>query len=99
MVVINSHEVGKDLLDKKGALYSDRPNLPSARIAEYPNTLPLVSYGDRLRDQRRMLNRTMGTRSLVEKFEPLVEYEACQLLLSLLRDSSSGDHLMGYVKR
>ena len=98
MVIVNSQEIAVELLDKRGALYSDRPRIQSTRIIGYTNTLPLVPYGDRFREQRRMLNRTMGTRALVDAYAPLEEQEARYLLFSLLRDSSSGDHVLDHLK-
>ena len=98
MVIINSHEVAVDLFEKRGTLYSDRPVLPSTVIAGYPNTLPLVPYGDRFREQRRMINQTVGTRSLVENYNDLEEEEVRQLLLNILRDPCSGDNIMEHLK-
>ena len=98
MVIINSVQAAKDLLDKRSVLYSDRPRLESAAIIGYTNTLPMVSYGDRLREQRRMLNKTMGSRALVEGYGALEEREAHYLLQRILENPSC-DKLLDHIKR
>ena len=86
LVVVNSHKVAVDLLDKRSAIYSDRPQMPSAEIIGYTNVLPLMQYGDRFRDLRRMYGSALGSRSLVERFAPLQEASAHRFLYRLLTD-------------
>ena len=96
MIIVNSHETAVALLDKRSVTYSDRPPLKSSEFIGYSNTLPLTRYGDRLRDQRRLLNQTLGTRQLVEKFGPLEEHATYDFLQRLLKHP---DGFAEHVKR
>ena len=98
MVIVNSHKAAVDLMEKRSSIYSNRPPLQSAGLIGYTNTLPMVPYGDRLREQRRMLSQTFGSRALTDKFGPLEEHEVHTLLLRILREPSS-EHILEHIKR
>lgn len=86
MIVLNSFPAALDLLEKRSAKYSDRPYLPSADISGFSNILPLTGYGERFREQRRMLTRVIGSRTLVEKFGPLQQHATNSFLGRLMQD-------------
>ena len=84
LLIINSYKVAMELLDKRGSLYSDRPQPPSAQLAGYTNMMPLLAYGDRFREQRRTVNHLIGSRASVDNFAPLQEASTSTFLLWLL---------------
>lgn len=96
LIIVNSQKVAVELLEKRSSLYSDRAFLESSHSIGYDRTLPLTPYGSRLREQRRMLSQTLGTRSLVEKYGPLEEHQTHDLLLCMLRDP---DNFLHHIER
>ena len=93
-VIINSVSVASDLLDKRGSIYSDRPQMPSFELIGYANMLPFVKYGDRSREHRRMISQVIGSHSLVEQFA-LLQERATHAFLGRLMAHPEGllDHI------
>ena len=86
VVVVNSLKAASDLLDKRSNIYSDRAQPPSADYIGYTKILPLIEYGDRLREHRRMISKVVGSRVQVEKFGGLQEHVTHKFLNRLLND-------------
>jgi cytochrome P450 len=59
IVVLCSLPAIKDLLDKRGEIFSDRPTLPMHRIAEVDWLLPLTRYGKCWREGRKIAERSL----------------------------------------
>ncbi|KZS89019.1 cytochrome P450 [Sistotremastrum niveocremeum HHB9708] len=58
IVIINSFDAAAELLNKRGAIYSSRPDLPLIRdYGGWDFMLPIVPYGDAFLTQRRMLHQ------------------------------------------
>lgn len=84
-----------DLLDKRSAIYSDRPHLTVAGdIIGHSKHIPLTPYGDSMKKQRRLFTRMFATSPLVAKFRPLI-YENVQDLL--LRLVESPQNFKGHI--
>ncbi|KAI0632727.1 cytochrome P450 [Trametes polyzona] len=87
MLIINSLSHAYELLEKRSALYSDRPHLTMAgEIVGWDQILVLLRYGPQFREYRRLMARALGSRKTVESFAPVIEKESAQLLLRLFRD-------------
>ncbi|KAI0030169.1 cytochrome P450 [Vararia minispora EC-137] len=87
IVVISSVQIAQDLLDKRGAIYSDRPQMRMAGdLCGFIDTLPIMPYGPRFRYVRQLMHKFMGPRTNVEKHARVEEQEAARLLLRILRD-------------
>jgi cytochrome P450 len=85
MVIVNSASIASDLLDKKSAIYSDRPSLMmGGELVGWKNTLVLTPYGDRFRAIRRMLRGLMGSRSALVPYESHIELECRRFLRRVL---------------
>lgn len=99
MLIINSYELAVTLLDKKGAIYSDRPiSPPAAQIAGAAQALALKPNCDAHKRLRRLTHQLFGTKADVERFYPTEERQAHKLLQHLLY--SPGDvnlHVKQYV--
>ncbi|OCH88152.1 cytochrome P450 [Obba rivulosa] len=89
IVYLHTAEVAKELLVKRGAVYSDRPPLIMATELCGYEPGALRSYGDRLRRQRALMERALGMMT-IPTYHPLLEVETGNLLHQLV--SSPGDY-------
>ncbi|KAF8898066.1 cytochrome P450 [Gymnopilus junonius] len=89
ILIINSTRVAKELLDKRSAIYSDRPRFVMAGdLVGYDETFVLQPYGENWRKQRRLIAQDFSLSS-TPKYYSLQEKEAAILVRNLLKDSSS----------
>ncbi|KAF7350729.1 Cytochrome P450 [Mycena sanguinolenta] len=85
IVVINSVKIAEDLLDVRGAIFSDRPAMHvGGELAGFNNVLPLAHYGDRVRRERKLFHQLFGTQTAIEKFFPLLSTEVHKLLRNIV---------------
>ncbi|KAJ7853022.1 cytochrome P450 [Mycena olivaceomarginata] len=85
MIIVNSLKIAEDLLDVRGANFSDRPVMPmGGELAGFNNTLPLAQYGDRVRKERKLFHQLFGTQAAVKQFIPLLSTEIHKLLRNIL---------------
>ncbi|KAF5364320.1 hypothetical protein D9756_000610 [Leucocoprinus leucothites] len=97
LVIINSAQVARDILDKKSAIYSDRPTLQMAgELVGWKNTLVLLPYGDRFRRYRRLFHKLIGSTAAMKQFNPIEEAEALRFLRRVLYDP---DNLSMHIRR
>ncbi|KAF9649833.1 cytochrome P450 [Thelephora ganbajun] len=90
LIILNSSKAAIDLLDKRSAIYSDRPvPVMSGEIVGWNQTLALMQYGPRFREFRKYMSRTIGTRAGMEKFTPLQEKETAKFLARVMADPGS----------
>ncbi|KAI0253728.1 cytochrome P450 [Lactifluus subvellereus] len=59
VVVLNSLSAIKDLLEKRGEVYADRPIFPIVEILEMDWLLPLTTKSESWREGRRLLDRSL----------------------------------------
>lgn len=87
VVILGSVQAAFDLLDKQSLNYSDRPYLPVAcGIVGHVRTVPMVSYGEKMRKLRRMITKAVGTRALVDEFMPLMAANTQNFIHGLLEN-------------
>ncbi|KAF9267070.1 cytochrome P450 [Marasmius fiardii PR-910] len=85
IVVLNSAELAVEMLDRHGAIYSDRPVIPmGGELVGWKNTLVLVPYGERFRNYRRLAHQLFGNATLMKAFHPIEELETHRFLKRLL---------------
>ncbi|EGO24642.1 hypothetical protein SERLADRAFT_408541 [Serpula lacrymans var. lacrymans S7.9] len=88
MVIINSAELAADILDKKSAIYSDRPRLVMASdLVGFSDSTPLLQYGETLREHRSLI----GSRTLMHEFHPVQENIIHNFLQDVLNNPDCGD--------
>ena len=98
IVIINSYQIAVDLLEKRGAIYSDRPSLVSADIIGYSGITPALAYGEHFKEHRKMLSQTIGTRSHVDRLASLQIHEVRRFLGRLRKDPENFvEHIKRYV--
>ena len=99
-VILNSLEAAVDLLDKKSAIYSDRPTMPMAgELMGWSQALILSPYGDRFRDIRRLLHRYLGSRGQFDRIAPfysLLQHETHRFATRLLH---SPEHFVDHIRK
>ncbi|KAI9448530.1 cytochrome P450 [Lactarius indigo] len=84
-LVINSFDTAVKMLDAKSTIYSDRPSfLVLGDMMGWKDGVAVATYGERLRDLRRLLHQVMGTPASVTKLIPVIEREVHRFLQRLL---------------
>ena len=102
MVVINSYKHAYELLEKRSAIYSDRPHMIMAGdIVGWDQILVLLRYGNQFQEYRRLMARVLGSRKSVESFVPIIEEQTGKLLSRLLREPTADlpSQIRKYVSR
>ncbi|KAJ7499265.1 cytochrome P450 [Mycena latifolia] len=85
LIIIGSAKVAIDLLDKRSAIYSDRPVCTmGGELVGWKNTLVLLPYGDRFRRFRRLFHNIIGSRAAIKQFLPVEELETRRFLRRVL---------------
>ncbi|KAF8812810.1 cytochrome P450 [Phlegmacium glaucopus] len=81
MVILNSAKTAVEMLDKKSAIYSDRPVLQmGGELVGWNKSLGLLSYGERFRNYRKFLHQVMGNVPSASLFYPVEELETHRFL-------------------
>jgi hypothetical protein len=97
IIVVNSVKSAMDMLDKKGAVYSDRPVLPmGGELVGWKYAIGLLPYGDRLRQSRKSMHQIIGSRAALEVYHPIEEIETRRFLK---RVSLNPEQLRAHVRQ
>ena len=87
MIIVNSAKTATELLDKKSAIYSDRPVMQmGGELVGWKDTLVLVPYGDRFRNYRKYFHQIIGNNSSMSSFYSVEEFETHRFLKSVLKN-------------
>lgn len=87
MVYLNSSRVVNDLLEKRAAIYSSRPERPMLEgIMSGGARIVMMPYADKWRSQRKIMHTILNSRQAEVKFAPFQDLEAKQLVYEILRD-------------
>ncbi|KAJ7454131.1 cytochrome P450 [Mycena latifolia] len=87
VIVLSSLEATTALLEKRSAIYSDRPDVPMVTDLElmgWDSNVALMKYGDTWRRNRRLLHETFNVQA-ARQYRPL-ELRASRTLLQRLLD-------------
>ncbi|KAF9473508.1 putative monooxygenase [Pholiota conissans] len=89
MMAINSAEIAKDLLDKRSAIYSDRPvSVTLSFSVGFSELFSLRPYGSEgWRKQRKIVSQDVSS-SKITRYYSLQESKAAALIDHLLKDST-----------
>ncbi|KAH8116443.1 cytochrome P450 [Phellopilus nigrolimitatus] len=83
IIVLNSAEGARDLMDKRSANYSDRPiSILHGHMFNWRYMLSFLSYGDRFKTQRRLIQQYLSPQA-VTSLRPL-QIEQVRILLKNL---------------
>ncbi|KAH8093138.1 cytochrome P450 monooxygenase [Cristinia sonorae] len=104
IIVVNSWQVARDLMDKRSANYSDRPRftllgeLPHRQSLGLGDTLPLIPYGDRFRKYRRWFHDAFLAQGVLASYHPLISREIHNMLKSLvIKPDAYATHFFRYA--
>ncbi|OAL39602.1 hypothetical protein AYO20_00999 [Fonsecaea nubica] len=97
-VVLSSDVAIKELLDKRGGIYSDRPDMyVSQDVASGGHRLVVMKYGERWRTIHRLIHNILNIK-VAAKYIPYQDLENKVLLKGLL-DSPGADDLFQHLRR
>jgi hypothetical protein len=75
-VILNDAELALELLDRKGAIYSDRPSMyMSCELVRWKNVMTLMPYSKSMREQRDLITRTIGSKAALATYESMMTAE------------------------
>ncbi|KAL4255104.1 cytochrome P450 family protein [Pleurotus pulmonarius] len=94
MIVLNSVQAATDLLEKRSALYSDRPNMNVYVGIGWDSILVFLPYGQRFRKHRQLLHSHFGQHA-GPKFQPIQLQNALILAQGLMENTKDYQHLLG----
>ncbi|KAI9454988.1 cytochrome P450 [Lactarius psammicola] len=83
IVVLSSTKATKDLLEKRGDIYSDRPVIPFYEMTEFQWALQLARYTEQWRLGRKLIDRSLGA-GAASAYRPLQQLKTRSLLTRLL---------------
>ncbi|KIK53249.1 hypothetical protein GYMLUDRAFT_179178 [Collybiopsis luxurians FD-317 M1] len=87
IIVVNNFHIAKEMLNKKSAIYSDRPVLQvGGELVGYNNTTGLLRYGPRHQTQRAFFHRVMGTNVAMKDINSIEELETRRFLKRMLAE-------------
>ncbi|KAG1844668.1 cytochrome P450 [Suillus subalutaceus] len=84
-VVINSQHVAQALLDKRSAIYSDRPYMATVEPSGWSINFAFTGYNDEWRRCRRLFHQTFRPDSAL-KFRPMQMRQAREMIVNLIDD-------------
>ncbi|KAJ7488421.1 cytochrome P450 [Mycena latifolia] len=89
IILLNSETAVLDLLERRSAIYSDRPELcMSGVLVGWGDSVPMCAYGPRHREYRKLLNEVLAPRKL-EEYHAMEEERAREYLRLLIKDPTS----------
>ncbi|KAJ7620481.1 cytochrome P450 [Mycena polygramma] len=86
MIILGSCQAAVDLLDKRGAIYSDRPTFTLYELLGWDPSLTFLPYGKQFTKHRTMHQSYLG-RHKVEEFKPVQTEEAQTLVRNLIEST------------
>ncbi|KAJ6024768.1 cytochrome protein [Penicillium herquei] len=98
LILIGTYDAARELLDRRGAIYSSRPRVVVAgEIANRGNHTALIPYGPKWKLHNRVHSVLMNPR-MVQNYQDLQDIESRQLVHDLLSGTVSdfGEHLHRY---
>ncbi|KAJ8520580.1 hypothetical protein ONZ45_g2645 [Pleurotus djamor] len=90
IIVLNSHEAAVELLEKRSALYSCRPNIVVYKLMGWEPDVVLMPYGSRFRKHRKLLGSALSQKAC-ESFRELQRDNTLLLVDQLLEDGEDFD--------
>ncbi|KKK11870.1 hypothetical protein AOCH_005390 [Aspergillus ochraceoroseus] len=84
IIILNEIQLAMELLEKRSAVHSDRPEMPFARLCGWADTLAMLGYSKRFNAYRRNIHREIGSKVSVARFTSTQEVEVRRFLLRVL---------------
>ncbi|KAJ7250711.1 cytochrome P450 [Mycena rebaudengoi] len=87
LVFLNSPEATMDLLDKRGAIYGDKPALEMLGLCGCNDMVAFTRYGDQSKRHRKLINKAFGI-PVIPSYHPLIESETHSFIRRLAANPS-----------
>jgi len=88
VIVLNSVAAAQELLDKRGANYSDRPRFALFEVMGWSGTLTFLQWGKRFQMHRKLIQSSF-TKPAIVKYREFQVAEAHKLMQGIMRDSGN----------
>ncbi|KAF9045138.1 cytochrome P450 [Panaeolus papilionaceus] len=88
IIILNSAEAARELLDRRSAIYSDRPRLEMASLSGYDRVFVLKHYGEEWKKQRKLVAHDFSP-SNCSQYHNLQEKEARLLVRNVIKNPAS----------
>ncbi|KAJ5425370.1 Cytochrome P450 E-classgroup I [Penicillium sp. CMV-2018d] len=97
VIILNKSEVAYDLLEKRSAIYSSRPQpVFGAELAGWKRVVTLKGDANVVRTHRKFISSLMGSKNAVSNLHPQLDLGARHFLLQTLQQP---DSLIGNIRR
>ncbi|KLO04414.1 cytochrome P450, partial [Schizopora paradoxa] len=97
IVIINDLDLAVDVLDKNSTVFSDRPVMVfGGQMCGWDRSLPIMHYGPRHKEIRRILHKFMGSGDAISRHHPLIEIESRRFLFKV---SKKPDRLADHIRK
>ncbi|KAK0495195.1 cytochrome P450 [Armillaria luteobubalina] len=98
IIVLNTYKAVKDLLDKRGSIYSDRPPMiMHMELAGWKRLTPGLPYGEQIRAHRRIIISTLNPKA-VQQYTELQNASILRLIKALAEmPDEFSQHLKSYA--
>lgn len=97
VIIVNSSDVARDILDRRGANYSDRPYLHFAgTMSGYSGVTTLLNDSPAFKEHRKLFAQEIGSKKALARFNSLIEAETKRFVRNILKKPSSealGNHI------
>ncbi|KAK0184336.1 cytochrome P450 [Armillaria mellea] len=95
IIVLNSYNIAKELLNDRSAKYSDRPPMTMHIISGWNNLLLVLGYGSAFRTQRKLFHKLLGTMENFQRFYYIEDEQTRKFLKDIQRDP---DHWVEHIQ-
>ncbi|KIM36078.1 hypothetical protein M413DRAFT_449400 [Hebeloma cylindrosporum] len=96
VIVVNTHEVATDLMERRSNIYSSRPRLiMGSEILTGGVVIGFIAYGELWRKLRKAGHEGLNMRA-ADKYKPLQEIEAAAVVVDIIKEP---DHWNDHLKR
>ncbi|KAG1723714.1 cytochrome P450 [Suillus paluster] len=95
-IIINAESVARELLDKRSAIYSDRPVIRTNELAGLDFNTVLLPYGETLRRHRKIFHQVLRAEASVS-YREMYSRHANELVINLLNTSDLQKHTQAYT--
>ncbi|KAF7979163.1 hypothetical protein HWV62_43423 [Athelia sp. TMB] len=97
ILLVSDGDLAVEMLGKKSLKYSSRPILQmGGELSGWRDALVLLRYGPAFKEYRRYFHQLIGTKSSMENFYPIEEYETAKFLQ---RVAAKPEDLSAHVRR
>ncbi|KAL4883962.1 putative cytochrome P450 oxidoreductase OrdA-like protein [Aspergillus karnatakaensis] len=84
LIILNDVQLAIELLNKKSAVHSDRPDMPFALLAGWGDGSAILRYSKRVHAYRKKMYQEIGTKAGVARFQQTQDIEVGRFLLRML---------------